>query len=416
VTGPPTPARRRLLTALAVAAAAFALRAGFVLSQGAPAPLAGDAAEYRAYADSLAARGVYEGFRGDRATRMPGYPLFLAAAGASTRNGQWAQCFLGALTCAFLFLWTGAFLRPRWALACGLAAAAYYDLIAPSNWVLTEALYSCLLAGSFCALYMEELPLPARSLLGGLGFGLTALVRPEVLPFAGVILAAAPFLLKGFGRRHAIGALAVLLAFPSLWAARNARVLGRPVPTSTTSGFNLYCGLRLPLDRQGLDLAPMPSPAGGELERDAAYRRAFVELRRSVPAARRAKAYLFNLLTVYYPFLPEYDWTYVLLVPYWLFGLWIARRRRELLPAAGLVAGLSVIFAFLAGPVSRYRFGFAPCLLVLAGAGAQALYDRLGKKRFTRATAAWTAANLGVWLFAGPLRRAVLELKSAIWG
>lgn len=410
------PARRRLLAALLIAAAAFSLRAGFILRQGPPAPLAGDAAEYRAYADSLATRGVYEGFRGDRATRMPGYPLLLAATGASTRTVQWAQCVLGALTCALIYLWTLGFLRPRWALACGLAAAAYYDLIAPSGWVLTETLYSFLLAGSFCALYMEDIPLAARALLGGLGFGLTALVRPEVLPFAVLILAASPFLLKGFARRHAALALAVFLAFPSAWAARNARVFGRPIPTSTTGAFNFYCGLRLPLDRQGLDLGPMPSPAGDELERDASYRRAFLALRRSVPAIRQAKAYLFNLLTVYYPFLPEYDWTYVLLVPYWLFGIWLARRRREFLPAAGLVAGLSVIFAFLAGPVSRYRFGFAPCLLVLAGAGAQGLYERLGAERFARASAAWTAVNLGVWLFAGPLRRAILGARTLIWG
>lgn len=409
------PARRRLAAALAVFAAAFALRAGYVLRQGPPAPLAGDAAEYRAYADSLASRGVYEGFRGDRATRMPGYPLFLAAAGSSTRTVQWAQCVLGALACAFLYLWALHLLPPRWALACGLAAAAYSDLVIPSSWVLTETLYAFLLAGSFWLLYEDGLSPLRRAALAGLGFGLTALVRPEVVPFAVLILGASPLLLERFTVRAAALGLAVFLAFPAAWAIRNARVLGRPVPTSTTSGFNLYCGLRLPLDRQGLELGPMPAPAGGELERDAAYRGDFLALRRSTPAARQAKAYLFNLLTVYYPFLPEYDWTYVLLVPYWLFGFWLAARRRELLPAAGLVAGLSVVFAFLAGPVSRYRFGFAPCLIVLAGAGARGLYDRLGRQRFTRATAAWTAANLAVWLFAGSFRSVVLQMKSAIW-
>jgi hypothetical protein len=409
------PARRRLLAAALVAAAAFALRAAYVLRQGPPAPLAGDSLGYRAYADSLASRGVFEGLDGDRATRMPGYPLLLAAAGPSTRTAQWIQCVLGALTCALVYLWALGLVRPRWALACGLAAAAYFDLIAPSSWVLTEALYSFMLAASFCVLFLGELPGAPRAALGGLCFGLTALVKPEVLPFAALILAASPLLLKGIARRHAALGLAVFLAFPAAWTVRNARVLGRPIPTSTTSGFNFYFGLRYPLDQQGLRLGPLPAPAGDELSRDAAFKQAFLELRRSVPAVRIAKAYLFNLLTVYYPFLPDYDWTYVLLVPFWLFGFWLAARRRELLPPAALVAGLSAVFAILAGPVSRYRFGFAPCLIVLAGAGAQELHDRLGRKRFTRATGAWLAANLGVWLFSGTFRSAVLELKRALW-
>lgn len=408
-------ARRRLLAALLVAAAAFALRAGYVLRQGQPAPLAGDALGYRAYADSLASRGVFEGLNGDRATRMPGYPLLLAAAGPSTRTVQWIQCILGALTCAAVYFWALGLLRPRWALACALAAAAYFDLIVPVSWVMTETLYSFLLALSFCVLSLEELSPAARASLGGLGFGLTALVRPEVAPFAFLTLAASPFLLKSFTKRHAALGLALFLALAAAWTVRNQRVLGRPIPTSTTSGFNFYFGLRYPLDRQGLSLGPLPSPAGNELERDAAFTQAFLDLRRSVPALRIAKAYLFNLLTVYYPFLPEYDWTYVLLVPFWLFGFRLAAKRRELLPAAGLVAGLSAVFAILAGPVSRYRFGFAPCLIVLAGAGAQEIHDRLGQKRFTRATAAWAAANLGVWLFAGSFRNVVLQLKSAIW-
>lgn len=416
------PRRRDWSAALAVFAVALSLRAGFVLRQGPPAPLAGDAVEYRAYADSLATRGVFEGLRGDRGTRMPGYPLFLAAleavAGPSTRTVQWAQCLLGALTCAFIYLWALNLLRPRWALACGLAAAGYYDLIAPSSWILTETLYGFLLAASFCVLSMESLPLRRRALLGGLGLALTALVRPEVLPFSALILAASPFLLKGFARRHAALALAAFLAVNSLWVARNALVFRRFIPVSTVGGFNAYCGLHIPLDRLGLGAGPEPLvPAGaGELERDAVYRRAYGELLRSVPLARQAKAYLFNLLTVFYPFLPQYDWTYALLVPFWLFGLWAARSRRELWPAAGLIAGLSVVFAFLAGPVSRYRFGFAPCLILMAGAGAQSLHERIrGSRKFYWGAASWAAANAGVWLASDELRHALLWLKALLW-
>jgi hypothetical protein len=416
------PARRRLLAALAVAAAALLLRAGYVLRQGQPAELGGDAVEYRAYADSLATRGVFEGLRGDRGTRMPGYPLLLAAietaAGPSTRAVQWAQCLLGALTCAFVYLWALNLLRPPWALACGFAAAGYYDLIAPSSWVLTETAYSFLLAASFFVLSSKDLPLRRRALLSGLGFGLTYLVRPEVLPFAVLILAAAPFLVGGFTRRSAALALAVFLTAPALWAGRNAHVFGRFIPVSTVGKYNLYLGLRLPLQHQDLDLGPLHAapPELPELARDADYIPAYRSLVAAVSWPRRAKAYAFNLLTVYYPFLPRYDWTYALLVPFWLFGLWLARSRRELWPAAGLVCGLSVVFAFLAGPVSRYRFGFSPCLILLAGAGAQELYDRTrGAKRFVWGTGAWAAANLLIFFASAGVRESVLHLKSMIW-
>jgi hypothetical protein len=413
---------RDLRAALAVFLAALAVRAGFVALQGPPAPIAGDAAEYRAYADSLASSGRFEGPHGTRGTRMPGYPLFLAAlektAGPSTRAVQRTQCVLGALTCLLIFLWARTLLEPPWALACGLAAAGYYDLVAPASWTLTECLYSFLLAASFCALSRAELPARRRALLGGLGLGLTALVRPEVMPFSVLILAAAPFLLRDFPRRAAALALAAFVAVGSLWVARNALVFGRFVPVSTVGGYNLYLGLRLPLDAQGLNLGPRhEAPEGlGELDRDADFRRAYSDLRRATPPLRRAKAYLFNLLTVYYPFLPAYDWTYALLVPFWLFGLWRARLRPELWPAAGLVGGLSVVFAFLAGPVSRYRFGFSPCLILLAGAGAAELARRAGARRFAWAAGGWAAANVCVWLFAGDLRVWVLRLKSALWG
>lgn len=406
--------------ALAVAALALLLRAGDVLRQGTPAPLAGDAREYWAYASSVSSTGRYEGLGGTRGSRMPGYPLFLssihALAGPSIRAVQAAQCLLGTLTCLFIFWWAKSLLRPGWALACGLGGACYYDLIAPSSWVMTECLYSFLLAASLCVLALEGLSARRRAILGGLGLGLTCLVRPEILPCSLAILGGAPFMLKRFTRRDALWALAAFMAVGSLWVARNAVVFRRFVPVSTVGSYNLYLGLRLPLQHQPIELGPFHAAADGldELGRDADYAGAYRELKETTPLARRMKAYLFNLLSVYYPFLPWYDWTYALLLPFWILGLWSARKRRELWPAAGIVAGLSLAFAFFAGPVSRYRFGFAPCLIVLAGAGIQGWQDKLQNPgRFRWATGAWAAANLAVWLGSETLRRWVLGLKAA---
>lgn len=412
--------RRDLRAALAVVAAALALRVGFVLRQGS-VPVAGDAIEYQAYAKSLISNGRFEGPGGARATRMPGYPLFLATvetlAGPSTLAVEWAHCLLGALTCLFVYFWARSLFGPPWPLACGLAAACYGDLIFPTSLLYSECLYSFMIAASFCALYAEEFPVSWRAVLGGLGFALTFLVRPEVLPFFLAILCASPLLIKGFTRRGAILAVAVFAVISSAWVARNALVLHRFVPVTTRGESGRYYGLSLPLTRQPIDIGPMYEPPAGADERqsEAGFRSAFLELRARVPLVRRAKAYAFNLLSLYYPFLPQYDWTYALLVPFWLFGLWLAVARRELWPAAGVVVGLSVLFTFVAGPVSRYRFGFAPCLILLAGAGAQGLRQRTRPKTFAWATGAWTAANLTIWLASDQLRHAVLVLKAALW-
>jgi hypothetical protein len=414
--------RRTVLAALAVIVVALGARVGWVLREGPPAPLANDSVQYRAFADSLVSTGRYVGPKGDRATRMPGYPVFLAAVetafGPSTRAVQWAQCLLGALTCLFVFLWARSLLDPPWALACGLAAACYFDLIAPCAWTLTECLYSFLLAASFWLLYAEEFPVARRAALGGLALALTALVKPEVLPFALVILGGSPLMIKGFTRRGAVLATAVFVAVFSIWVVRNALVFHRLVPVSTMGNSSRYLGLRLPLERQSVDYAPRYTPPDGadELQSEAGFQIAFRELKARVPVGRRVEAYAFNLLTVYYPFLPQYDWTYALLVPFWAFGVWLALFRRDLWPMAGMVLGLDVVFFFMAGPVSRYRFGFSPVLILLAGVGAQGLRERLSKKTFVWTAAGWTAVNFAVWFASGELRDAALRLKAGLWG
>ncbi len=408
--------------AIGIAAVALVLRIGYVCWLGAQTPLAGDALEYHSYASSLASTGRYEGLEGSRGTRMPGYPLFLSliytASGPSIQAVQIAQCFLGTLTCILLYFLGGQLLKPPWPLACGLTAACYYDLFAPSGSLLTEALYSFMLTASFAALYHHGLSDRRRTALGGLGLGLTCLIRPEILPFAAVILCALPFLIPAFKRRHTLTAIALFLLPLSLWTGRNALVFHRLIPASTVGGMNVYLGLRLPLEHQSLHLGPIhQAPESlGELARDADYLDAYRQLCRSVTWLSRIKAYAFNLLSLYYPFLPGYDFTFMLLVPFWLAGLWWSLARRELWPFAWLVLGLSTVYAVLAGPVSRYRFGFAPLLILLAGYGAQTLRERIREpKLFYRSIMVWTAANMMVWIYAPRLRQATLWTKELIW-
>src|ERR1019366_4912191 len=103
----------------------------------------GGPAEYQSSALNLSEAGRYENYDGLKASRMPGYPLFLDAVytvcGRSVLAVQVAQSLAGAATCVLVLLLAWEWFDPRWALAGGLAAAFYFDLISPCARVTTEA-------------------------------------------------------------------------------------------------------------------------------------------------------------------------------------------------------------------------------------------------------------------------------------
>ncbi len=134
----------------------------------------------------------------------------------------------------------------RWELAPGraLVAAAIvaFDpvLLVQTRSVMTETLAAFLVAGT-----LGLLAGPHRvrsSVLGGFGFGMATLCRPSLLPAA--VLSALGDLVLGPGLPRQRAGRAVLLLLATLatlapWAARNARVFGEPVWTTTHGGYTL---------------------------------------------------------------------------------------------------------------------------------------------------------------------------------
>jgi len=412
--------KSRWRSALVVALCALGVRLDFALQRGSSAELAGDALEYHSYAVSVIERGRYESLAGDRATRLPGYPLFLAAVyaafGVSTVVVQQVQCVLGALACVLLFFAAEGLVPEPWPLVCGLLAAFYPDLIAPSASLLSETLYSFALAAFLAAFYALRAG-PARSAACGAAAALACLSRPEALPWAVLVLAFLPLWRKGSRPRHAALALGVFAALYGLWAGRNFLVFHRFVPASSLGHYTMYLGLRLPLARLSGDFGPLFAPPAGlsELERDALYGGAFRALLASLSWTAVLKAYAIDFLSLYYPFLPGYDAPYVFLVPFWLFGLWLARARRELWPIAGLVLLSSAAYTLFGGPVSRYRFGFAPFVILLAVAAMRSLRGMVAKRRWNLWVGAWLGANLLIWAGSGLFRHFALSLRDSLF-
>ena len=404
---------------LLVGAAALLVRVGYVLS-GPGSPVVGDTPGYHSYAVHLLDSGSYVNDEGERASRPPGYPLFLAAVysvfGRSPAAVVAIQCLLGALTCVLTALLAGGVLKPPWPLACGLAAAGYFGLFSPPAFLLTECLYSFLLALAFFALHHGVWPADRRAFLFGLALAAAFLVRPEVLVFAVLAAALLPLLAKGFGRREAAAAALGFALFSGPWAARNYLVFHRLVPSSSRGGISLYAGLQMPLERSGVPVEAFPAPARDkpELEQDADYSRGFRRLWGSLGYGLILRAYAFNLLAHLYPFLPGYDLTFMLLLPLWLYGLLLVRARGELRAAALFVLLSIALYTLFGGPASRYRQGYAPLLVVLAGAGAAELWAKGRAARL--GLAGWGGLNVCIWLFSDSLRIGALAAKRAFFG
>jgi hypothetical protein len=381
----------------------------------------GDAVEYQAFARSLAETGRYLGPHGEAASRMPGYPLFQAVlrvfTGGSLDVLLAVQCALGALTCVILTDLARRFVPEAWAVACGVLAACYYDLIVPSGAPLSECLYSFFLVLSVWALYRPEWKPRVRAFAFGALSGCLYLVRPEPLPYILTATALFPFIFPKFGRKEIAASLAALLLVTGLWVGRNAVIFHRFLPASSVGKTVGYLSLYLPAERMGLVSGRHFAPSElGELERDADYAAAYKSLAASLTRGQIVKAYLFNLVSILYPFLPQYDWTYVFVVPFWLYGCVVAARRKELWPVAGAVLCSLSVFTFFGGNVARYRQGVSPFIVLLAVVGMKAARDAMGDARFRLRASSWLGANALIWLFQGQARQAALWLRAAAWG
>ena len=257
---------------------ALAVRLGCVLARpfevtgeggGAAALAYADEREYHAIAHNALAEGGLRDDRGRRASRAPGYPLFLASVYSVTGErpfaAKLAQALIGAVTCVVVMALTRRFFGEPAGLFAGAVAAVYPFLIAYSALLLSETVFTLLLVVSVLALERawratmapkregeapaawRERATPWRaSVEAGLFLGLAMLTRSSLLLF--------PFFCGAFWlgvarrRRWALGlaatAAGIMLALQVPWAARNAVVFDRFVATTLQVGESLYeaCG------------------------------------------------------------------------------------------------------------------------------------------------------------------------------
>ncbi len=252
----------RLRVSVAVFLVAVVIRLAFGLGYWNDKPLTRDEQEYLALAASLAGGHGFTYDRadqfpvGDRFSRAPGYPAFIAAVmwpdddfrvGRAPTSVPIAlevvQAAVGAVGVLLIGVLTRRAAGPRAGVVAAWLAAFHPALVWISAYALSEALFSTVallgaLALSALDSDREVTPIWRTAAAGALA-GLGALIRPAALPF--VAVGAVWLVLR---RRWMHAAVLVLAASTVLapWTTRNLSVHGRFVLVAAGGGVTFWTG------------------------------------------------------------------------------------------------------------------------------------------------------------------------------
>jgi len=397
---------------------ALILRLGFISTRD-DALTWPDERDYDAIARSLLNEGRIEEADGRRASRAPGYPLFLAGLYSlgfdDPRFVFAAQAALGALTCVLIALLGREFSRGAGVLA-GFISAGYPFFVYFTGLLLSETLFTLGLVGFFLGLQRlnAESSAPEWKRLGsaaalGCLAGILIHIRSAFLLCPVWIL---PFLLVRFRPRARVLCRWTVMVFIaglalSPWVWRNYRLFGRFVPTTLQMGESLY-EANSPFADGGpaMDRIPWEKVGGGrflaragedeserlrrEYERDRFFRGEAWRFIRQNPErfARLAVTKLkrfWNVVPNYEPYraMPYMLISLVGYTPVMILAVagLIAERRRPgsiayILSPVLYFTGLHMLFV---GSI-RYRVPTMPFVILLSGSGGVWLWGRLRRR------------------------------------
>lgn len=181
-----------------------------------------------------------------RAMRLPGYPLFLAACGASPTIARCAQAVIDTLSVLGVYLLARRWLSEWPSLPAAMWVAANPFLIYFCGLILTETLFTAMLVWGMVLLAHRR-----EFVTGGIVLALSVLVRPSAMLLPLALGIAATFANRQRdaayqSRRWPLPVGTTMLLLTGLvllpWAYRNRVVLGQWLWTSTNDGLTAYDG------------------------------------------------------------------------------------------------------------------------------------------------------------------------------
>ncbi len=343
--------------------------------------------------------------------------LLYAVFGRSIALIQWIQYGLGAASCAMAGALAARFLGRRAGITVGILSSLYApyiffesQLLAPAPGIFLNLAALLVLTGSRVG------NLRGRAFAGGVLFGLSAAMRPDVLLPAGLAAAYALWHFGGGGRRKAAvraglavaGSVLVLLPI----TIRNAALTGSFIPVCSYGGINFYTGNSVSAD--GISAVPVglrwerliSRVPQDILERPAAaehwwVKRAWEEIVAQPGAAaarfaRKAVAF-FNARefrnNICFHFMQERAWPlrfpflqYAIVLPIAVSGLIFLWRMpdsaRQLAVLVSLWSAGFLIVGMLFFVTARYRLPVVPILMIPAGWALTESVSRLRSRRW----------------------------------
>lgn len=189
--------------------------------------------------------------------RAPLYPVFLMVfirkGGFSGSAVAATQAILDAGVAVLVLLLANAALNLRWATATGLAYAVHPGAIYFSTVVLSETLFTALLAlGLFLALKGLLRDRLVLTILAGVAFGLATLCRPISLPLPFLLVGVALFVAPGLTRFRLHAAMLIVCAAVVIvpWTIRCTRVSEQFVLVQGFTTTIFYVGTRYDWNQQ----------------------------------------------------------------------------------------------------------------------------------------------------------------------
>ena len=347
-----------------------------------------------------------------RSWRAPLYPGFMAGIygliGYSHTAVKVVQAIFGSMTVVILFAIARTIFPPA-SVVAGLGAALYMPLVVNPNELMTETLFTFFFILSVYLMLEKQVgaqPGMCRNghwLTTGMVIGLAALTRPVALILWPLeILLSRPVAVSNF-KVWIFRCLWIslgVIATVAPWTARNYNIHGSLVPISTHGGF-IFARSNGPnpdwkkidgwqIDRQTFDLMP------NEVERDRYWLGQGWQYVVSDPG-HFARLSLERFVRLWYFFRPDYNFSYMVLLPLFLAGFWQFRTKTGFDTLAVIIIAFVCTFSiFLYGSV-RFRLPLEPLFILFASAFITDAWQRWGGRLVATVLAILIVANGLVW-------------------
>ena len=345
--------------------------------------------------------------------RVPLTSIFLAGIysvfGHSYGAARIIQAILSALVCLLIYFTVKKIRDPVSARIAGIISVFYYGLIVPVLFLFKEVLFGFFLALAILYLLKTDEPNGRRNqIIAGVTLGLSALTASFTLIFPGFIFI---LLFEKYRnlKKTILTFLFILIPFLLVltpWIIRNYRVHHVFMPSCTEGGVALWYGNN-PWAKgcaagDKLDFSKYAHLS--EVEKNKAFYKEGWSYLFSAHPFRIVKLCSLKILTALYPFLPGYDFSYALIFPFWLWGMWLvikSSKRNGLLLYIFLNL-LIVVVVFEGEP--RMRESFSPYFIVFAAIAISHFFEKYRRRMAISVFSVWFLINYLVFVYSEPVR------------